>query len=90
MYITVRLLTSLIGPQFLQKGVLHRDTSLRNIIITGKSELGRRGALIDDNNAIFWAIMKLLQMTLFRYPWSVRCQLISYPCCQVHVLKNIE
>jgi len=34
--------------------VLHRDISLGNIIITGKSERGRRGALIDYDNAIFW------------------------------------
>ena len=36
-----------------EKGVLHRDISLGNIIITGNSERGRRGALIDYNNAIF-------------------------------------
>ncbi|KAI0924832.1 hypothetical protein AcV7_010427 [Taiwanofungus camphoratus] len=35
-----------------QKGVLHRDISLGNILITGKSERGHRGVLIDYNNAI--------------------------------------
>ncbi|KAI0924873.1 hypothetical protein AcV7_010460 [Taiwanofungus camphoratus] len=35
-----------------QKGVLHRDISLGNILITGKSERGHRGVLIDYDNAI--------------------------------------
>ena len=35
-------------------GVLHRDISEGNILITGKPEVGKRGALIDFDNAIFW------------------------------------
>ncbi|KAF7978565.1 hypothetical protein HWV62_45492 [Athelia sp. TMB] len=38
------------------RGVLHRDISEGNILITGKSldERGKRGVLIDFDNAIFW------------------------------------
>ncbi|KAF7970623.1 hypothetical protein HWV62_23555 [Athelia sp. TMB] len=36
------------------RGVLHRDISEGNILITGKPEFGKRGALIDFDNAIFW------------------------------------
>lgn len=43
-----------------EKGVLHRDISVGNILITGKSEHGRRGALIDYDNAILWKDHKVL------------------------------
>ncbi|KAF7975932.1 hypothetical protein HWV62_8209 [Athelia sp. TMB] len=38
------------------RGVLHRDISEGNILITGKNldERGKRGVLIDFDNAIFW------------------------------------
>ena len=38
------------------RDVLHRDISEGNILITGKNldERGKRGALIDFDNAIFW------------------------------------
>ncbi|KAF7975929.1 hypothetical protein HWV62_8203 [Athelia sp. TMB] len=38
------------------RGVLHRDVSEGNILITGKKldERGKRGVLIDFDNAIFW------------------------------------
>jgi serine/threonine protein kinase len=36
------------------KGVLHRDISLGNILITGKEDPGNRGVLIDYDNAIRW------------------------------------
>jgi hypothetical protein len=51
----VQPLTYFIGHRnSYNKGVLHRDISLGNIIITGKSERGHRGVLIDYDNAIFW------------------------------------
>jgi hypothetical protein len=47
--------TSFIGHRnSYEKGVLHHDISLGNIIITGKFERGHRGVLIDYDNAIFW------------------------------------
>ena len=42
--------------QAYNRGVLHRDISEGNILITGKKidERGKRGVLIDFDNAIFW------------------------------------
>lgn len=47
----------LVGHEFAySRGVLHRDISAGNIIITGKLARGRRGVLIDFDNAIFWRL----------------------------------
>ena len=35
-----------------QKGVLHRDISNGNILITGSRDRGKRGVLIDFDNAV--------------------------------------
>lgn len=46
-----------VGHEFAyERGVLHRDISAGNIIITGKLAKGMRGALIDFDNATFWRL----------------------------------
>lgn len=54
-------------------GVLHRDISLGNIIITGKTNPGERGVLIDYDNAIEWKYYKpliddLLTVSIMQFP----------------------